>query len=132
MAQSALAKQRPMYETPRARRHAINAPRLYYPKDAIPLRTPFRASVIQTIYEFTQKELGDNLKSVDISTWQSYDEDDFPILLLTFWTDVDRNERLQVEATVIAAIIEESKSWSVTEMKDYSETIYFGVEPIDV
>ena len=132
MAQSALAKRRPTYEAPKARRHATNAPRLYYPKDAIPLRTPFRASVIQTIYEFAQKELRDALKSVDISTWQSYHEDDSPILLLTFWTDADQSERLRVEATVIDAIIEKSKSWSDMQKKDYSETIYFGLEPIDV
>ena len=127
MAQASLAQQRPIYEAPSARFQTATIPRLYYPKDVIPLRTPFRDSVLHRIYESARSELGDSLKSVEVSTWQSYDEDDLPILLLTFWTDVERNER-----SVIDAIIEESKSWSVMEKKDYSETIYFGLEPIDV
>ena len=132
MAQSALAKQRPMYEVPKARRYAANAPRLYYPKDAIPLRTSFRDSVLQTIYEFAQKELGNALKSVVISTWNSHDEPVPPILLLTFWTDADKNERLRAEGMIIEAVIEESMDWSDAQRKDYAETIYFGVEPINV
>lgn len=130
MAQIALGQERPTYEAPSARFHTVTIPRLYYPKDAIPLRTPFRDSVLHRIYESAKKELGDSLKSVDISTWQSYDEDDSPILLLTFWTDADQSERLEVEQTVFGVIGEESKSWSEMQKKDYSETIYFGLEPI--
>jgi hypothetical protein len=130
MAQFALVQERAIYETPKVRLRTGATPRLYYPKDAIPLRTPFRDSVLHTIYESAQRELRKSLKSVDISTWQSYDEDDSPILLLTFWTDAEQSERLQVEKTVIDAIVEESKSWSDMQKKDYSETIYFGLEPI--
>ena len=132
MALYALDRERPTYEAPKARRPSATAPRLYYPKDAVPLRTSFRDSVIQTIHEFAQEKLGDNLKSVDISTWQSYDEADSPILLLTFWSDADKSERLRVDNAIAEFVSEMSDRWSDIEKKDYGETIYFGVEPIDV
>ena len=132
MAQLALAQERPIYEAPSARFHTTTIPRLYYPKDAVPLRTPFRDSVLHGIYESAQRELGNSLKSVDISTWQSYDEDDSPILLLTFWTDADKSERLRADKAIAELVSEMSARWSDIEKKDYGETIYFGVEPIDV
>ena len=132
MAQAALAQQRPIYEVPKLRRQATKAPRLYYPSDTVPLRTPFRDSVVQVIYEFALEELGDTLESVTISTWQSYDEPDSPILLLTFWSDVNKSERLRVDNAIAEFVAEMSNSWSDIEKKDYGETIYFGVEPIDV
>ena len=132
MAQAILAQQRPIYEAPKVRRQAARVPRLYYPSDAIPLRTPFRDSVVQVIYEFALEELRDALESVTISTWQSYDEDDSPILLLTFWTDADKSERLRVDNAIAELVSEMSDRWSEIEKKDYGETIYFGVEPIDV
>ena len=132
MAQPILAQERPTYEAPSARFHKVTKPRLYYPKDAIPLRTPFRDSVLHTIYESAQRELEDSLLSVDISTWQSYDEDDSPILLLTFWTNAEHGERLRVDRAISELIAEKSKAWSIQQKKDYGETIYFGVEPIDV
>ena len=131
MAQATLAQQRPIYEAPKVRRKATRAPRLFYPTDAIPLRSPFRDSVLHAIYESAQEELGDALKSVVVSTWQSYDEDDSPILLLTFWTDADNTERMRADRVLTGLVSQMFDSWSEGERKEYSETIYFGVEPID-
>ena len=132
MAEFALAKELTIYEAPKVRRPMTTAPLLYYPNDALPLRTPFRDSVVQMIYEFGQAELGDTLQSVTISTWQSYNEPDSPILLVTFWTHSDKPERLRVDKAISELVAEMSASWSDIEKKDYGETIYFGVEPIDV
>ena len=87
---------------------------------------------MQTIYELAHEELGDTLKSAVVSTWASPDEPVPPILLLTLWTDADKVERLRVDNAIVEAVVEESASWSDAQKQDYSKTIYFGLEPIDV
>ena len=54
---------------------------LTFTPEADALRTPFRDYVLQTIFELAQKELENSLKDAVVSTWQSLDEPDHPILL---------------------------------------------------
>ncbi len=105
---------------------------LYFTPDAVALRTHFRAQVLQTIYELAHEELGDTLKSAVVSPWASPDEPVPPILLLTLWADADEVERRRVDNAIVEAVVEKSASWSDAQKQDYSKTIYFGLEPIDV
>lgn len=133
MAQSVSIQQHPFFnEAPETRRRAGLSALLYFPIDAVALRTRFRASVLQTIYELAHEELGNALKSAVVSTWLSLDEPVPPILLLTLWTDADEVERLRVDNSIVEAIVKESASWSDAQKQDYSKTIYFGLEPIDI
>ena len=105
---------------------------LTFTPEADALRTPFRDYVLQAIFELAQKELGGRLRDAVVSTWQSLDEPDHPILLPTFWADADDAERLRVDEAIAELVAEEWKSWSDEQKKDYGKMIYFGVEPIEV
>lgn len=96
------------------------------------LLTPFRNQVLRSIYEVADSELGSSVASAEISTWSAPEEDSSPILLLSIVADAGGDEFRRVRKAILAAIAEESSSWSDEEKRDYSEKIYFELIPVDV
>lgn len=96
------------------------------------LLTPFRARVLKRIHNVAKRELGSSLESATVSPWLDPEEPVPPILLLSIIADVDRAELRRVRQTILDAIAEEASSWTEEHKKDYSKTIYFDIEPLEV
>ena len=66
---------------------------LYFSVDAKALRTPFRARVLQLIYEVVARQvLGSRIVSAGVKVSADPDDADQIRLLLSIWADVDRRE----------------------------------------
>ena len=102
---------------------------LFFPFDAKVLRTTFRASVLQTIYEVARDELGSSLVSAVVSTWKDPEEPVPPILILSIIAESERAELKRARFAILNTIASESVSWTEKQKSDYSKTIYFELEP---
>ena len=103
--------------------------RLFFPVEAKVLRTTFRASVLQTIYEVARDELGSSLVSAVVSTWKDPEEPVPPILILSIIAESERAELKRARFAILNTIASESVSWTEKQKSDYSKTIYFELEP---
>lgn len=116
----------------RPRRYRTSSPSLFFSNKAKALRTRFRTKALQLIYDRASNELGSSVASAEVSTWSAPEEDSSPILLLSVVANAGGDELRRVRKAILAAIAEESSSWSDEEKRDYSEKIYFELIPTDV
>ena len=105
-------------------------PRLYYPLDARVLRTPFRAKVLETIYEIAHRELGDSIESAVVLTNVDYEEPYRIMLVLAIWVDVDKDEWSRASRAISDAVFVEESSWTEEERDDYLNMIHFEILPL--
>ena len=103
---------------------------LYFPLDAKALRTPFRASVLQSIYEIARRELGSRMVSAAVEAAADPDDPGRIRLLLSIWANVDRQQWKAVDKTVDQAVFERQAAWTEDERADYLRTIDFEILPL--
>ena len=103
---------------------------LYFPLDAKVLRTPFRARVLQSIYEIARQELGSRTVSAGVQATADPDDPGRIRLLLSIWANVDRQEWNAVDKAVGQAVFEREAAWTEDERADYLRTIDFEILPL--
>jgi len=103
---------------------------LYFPLDAKALRTPFRARVLQSIYEITRHELGSRVVSASVQATADPNEPGRIRLLLSVWADVDKQEWNAADKAVGKAVFEKQAAWTEDERADYLRTIDFEILPM--
>ena len=103
---------------------------LYFPLDAKALRTPFRARVLQSIYEIARQELGSRMVSASVQATADPDDSARIRLLLSIWANVDRQEWDAVDKAVGQAVFEREASWTEDERDDFLRTIDFEILPL--
>ena len=105
---------------------------LYFPLDAKLLRTPFRAKVLQQIYEIAREELGNRIASVTVQASSDPDDPDQTKLLLSIWADLDKREWHEADRAISKAIFEQETTWTENEKADYLKMIDFEILPLKI
>lgn len=106
--------------------------RLHIPTEAKPLLTSFRVHVLQSIYEFAQRELGDKFRFATVSVYYDHYEPVPPVLVLGIVADIDGEEFGRVHRAVVKAIMLEELLWSDAEKADFNEVIHFDLVPTKI
>lgn len=105
-------------------------PALYYYPDTDRLRTPFRDSVIEFIYQ-TALEMDDGrLKSACVTIYTPRIEYDIETLDLTLDIDAGWDEIVELEREIRLKVAEWRKDWSDEQRKDYIHRITFMYLPL--
>ena len=100
-------------------------PALYYYPDTDRLRTPFRDSVIEFIYQ-TALEMDDGrIESVRVSVYTPRIECDVETLQLTFMVDMDLDAAFELDCEIQRRLDEWGKDWSDAQRKDVIQRIDF-------
>ena len=106
---------------------------MYFPLEAKVLRTPFRAKVLQTIYDIAHRQLGDKLKSVEVFVdTDPYVEPERVALAINLVADLDGEEWLKADQAISQEIFEQEAFWTEDERADFRHTIDFAVMPLKV
>jgi hypothetical protein len=105
---------------------------LYFPPDAEVLRTPFRAKVLQSIYEIARQELGDSLESAIVLANKDYEDPSCIMLVLAIWADVDKHGWSRADKAIHNAVFDQEASWTEDELDDYLNTIHYEILPLRV
>ncbi len=106
---------------------------LYFPLEAKVLRTPFRAKILQTIYDLAYQELGDKIESVDVFVDSDYYEEPERLALsLTIWADVDWEGWRRADDVISKAFFTQASSWTAEELADFRQMIDFAIFPVRV
>jgi len=108
------------------------APLLYFPFEAKLLRTPFRAKVMQQIYQIARQELGNHIASVAVQASADPDEPCRTRLLLSIWADVDKHRWYEADKSISKAVFEQEATWTEDERLDYLKMIDFEVLPLKI
>ena len=106
--------------------------RLHFPAEAKPLLTSFRVHVLQTMYEFAQKELGDKLRFATVSVYYDHYEPVPPVLILGIVADIGGEEFGRVHRALVESIGLEELLWSEEEKADYRAVIRCDLVPLRV
>ena len=102
---------------------------LYFPPDAMGMRTRFRDTVLNYIYR-TSLDLADGrLQSAEVSVSSQPDEEDSLTLELALTIDADWEFIRKLGHDILVRVGEWSKEWSEEERDDYARRIYFGLVP---
>ena len=105
---------------------------LFFPLDAMFLRTPFRAQVLRLIHEVAVRELGNRIASVDVQAGADPDEPGRFRLLLSIWADVDRHQWRAADKAISEAVFEQEANWTEEQRADYLRMIDFEVMPLKI
>ena len=105
---------------------------LYFPVDAKVLRTPFRARVLQLIYEIARQELGNRIASAVVQASPDPDDPDQIRLLLSIWADLDKREWHEADKAISKAVFEQEATWTEDERADYLKMIDFEILPLKI
>ena len=105
---------------------------LYFPLDSKVLRTPFRARVLQLIYEIARQELGNRIASVTVQASSDPDDLEQIKLLLTIWADLDKGEWQKADRAISKAVFEQEATWTEDERADYLNMIDFEILPLKI
>ena len=105
---------------------------LYFPMDAKILRTPFRAKVLQLIYEIARQELGNRLASAVVQASADPDDPSQIRLLLSIWAAVDKHEWHEADKIISKAVFEQEATWTENERADYLKMIDFEILPLTI
>ena len=103
---------------------------LYFPVDAKALRTPFRARVLQFIYDVARQELGNRIVSARAQASTDPDDAGRIRLLLSIWANIGRHEWNAVDKAISKAVFEQEAAWTEDERADYLRTIDFEILPL--
>ena len=106
--------------------------RLHFPTEANPLLTSFRVHVLQSMYEFAQKELGDKLRFANVSVYSDHYEPVPPVLVLGIVADIGGEEFGRVHRALVESMVLEELLWSEEEKADYRAAIHFELVPLDI
>ena len=93
------------------------------------LWTPFRFYVLRLLYGAVLTDLGERLRTAEVSTWSTPGETDSEILLLSIIADADSRRLDQLMDLTLAAIAKQAAGWTEEERQDYSKRVYFEMEP---
>ena len=108
---------------------------LHFPTEAKSLLTSFRVHVLQSMYEFAQKELGDKFRFANVSVYHDHYEPVPPVLVLGIVADIGGEEFGRVHRTLVEYveyIVLEALLWSEEEKADYRAAIHFELVPLDI
>lgn len=105
---------------------------LFFPLDAMFLRTPFRAQVLRLIHEIAVRELDNRIASVEVQASADPDASGRFRLLLTIWADVDKHQWRAADKAISEAMFEQESNWTEEEMADYLKMIDFEVMPLNI
>ena len=105
---------------------------LFFPLEAMMLRTPFRTRVLHLIYEIAQQELGNDIVSVTVQASADPNEPGQIGLLLTIWADVDKHQWHAADKAINKAMFEQEANWTEEERADYLRMIDFEVVPLKI
>ena len=105
---------------------------LYFPLDAKILRTPFRARVLQLIYEVARQELGNRLASAVVQASADPDSPSHIRLLLSIWADIDKHEWHEADKAISKAVFEQEATWTEDQRADYLKMVDFEVLPLKI
>lgn len=103
---------------------------LYFPMDAKALRTPFRAKVLQAIYEIARRELGNRIEAAVVQASADPDDPGRTRLLLSIWANVNKHEWSQIDKAISKAVFEQEATWTEDERADYLKMIDFEILPL--
>ena len=103
--------------------------RLYWPLEAIAMRTAFRDSALRFIYQTVLILSDGRLQSAAVEVWSNPGEEDSLTLNLTLEVDADRNTIKALRYETVVKVTEWLKDRAVDEKADYGRRIYFGVVP---
>ena len=115
--------------TGRERRPLVH---LFFPLDAMFLRTPFRVMVLHLIYKFARQELDNRIVSVAVDASVDPDDPSQTRLLLSIWADVDKHQWHMADKAISRAIFEQEANWTEDERADYLKMIDFEVVPLKI
>lgn len=105
---------------------------LFFPLDAMMLRTPFRIRVLHLIYEIAHRELGNRIASVVVQASPDPDDPSHVGLLLSIWADVDKHQWQAADRAISGAVFEQETNWTEEERADYLKMIEFEVLPLKI
>ena len=106
---------------------------LYFPLEAKVLRTPFRAKILQTIYDLAYQELGDKIEYADVFVNSDYYEEPERLALsLTIWADMEWDEWRRADDAISKAFFAQGSSWTAEELADFRQRIDFAIFPVRV
>ena len=105
---------------------------LFFPLDAMFLRTPFRVRVLHLIYEIARQELGNRIVSAAVQASADPDDPGQIGLLLSVWADVDQHQWHTADKAITKAMFEQEANWAEEERADYLRMIDFEVVPLKI
>ena len=105
---------------------------LFFPLDAMFLRTSFRAQVLRLIHEVAVRELGNRIASVEVQASADPDDPGQFRLLLSIWADVDKHQWRAADKAISEAMFEQESNWTEEERADYLKMIDFEVMPLNI
>lgn len=107
-----------------------NAPILHFPLESIGVRTPFRAWVLNRIYQLAEELTHRRLESARVSVWTDSDEEGPVTFVLTLLVDAAWETCDLLAQQILQRISEEAADWSMEDKEDYREHIYFTLGPL--
>ena len=105
---------------------------LFFPLDAMMLRTPFRVMVLHLIYGIAHQELGNRIVSVGVQANADPDDPGQIGLLLSIWADVDKHLWHTADKAIGKAVFEQEAAWTEEQRTDYLKMIDFEVVPLKI
>ena len=102
---------------------------LRFAEETAPLKTEFRANVLDRIYHTALGLCNGKLESAEVTLEISTEEEDCSAFDLIITVDTDWDNIRAIEGRLSEMIAEWSLEWSAEEIKDYSRYIYFGLIP---
>ncbi len=102
---------------------------LYFPSEAIAMRTPFRDAALNFIYRAALELSDGRLESAEVSVWSHPDEEDSETLDLILVVDADWEFISKLRYEILVKLGEWSSEWSEERKRDYGRHIYFGFLP---
>jgi hypothetical protein len=103
---------------------------MIFSKEAKSLLTPFRAEALETIYKAAKSELGMSMRSAYVFMWDDPEESN-EVFVLRMLAKADREKLKGVFKSILDAVADKSAHWTELQKKDYSEKIYFELDPVD-
>ena len=102
---------------------------LYFPVEAMAMRTRFRDTALNFIYQVALDLSDGHMQSAAVEIWSNPDEVDSMILNLTLEVDASRDAIRELRYKTLVRVTEWLKDRTEDEKADYGRRVYFGVVP---
>ena len=106
---------------------ALGTVSLYFPVEALPMRTRFRDAALNFIYQVALDLSDGRLQSAAVEVWSNPGEDDSMILNLTLEVDTNRDAIKELRYRTFVKVTEWLGNRTAQEKADYGRRIYFGM-----
>lgn len=93
--------------------------------------SPFRLEALDVIYQTALTALNWNIRSANVLAWSNPGEEG-AVLILVIATQAQGRELDEARRVILEQIATAAATWTDEQRKDYSKTIYFELEHIDV